>query len=254
MSGTTWTKFYWSDWLSEPALRLCSYAARGLWMDMLCIAATHDPIGYVAVAGRGLTETDIARMTGGSESEVPALLGELDRNGVFSRDRQGRIYSRRMVSDAKKAAIAVKNGKNGGNPTLGNKRASGPSDNPPVKAQLKVVDNTQKLEARNQKPEDKNQGSEKAETQQNGRAVRGSRLPADWEPGAEGIIYAIREGFDDAAAFRMGDDFRDFWTAKSGADAVKLDWPATWRRWVREEAKRRRSGRSTGPPKRVGWV
>lgn len=87
-------------------------------MDMLSIAGAHDPIGYVAVAGRGLDETAIARMTGVSESEVHALLGELERNGVFSRDRHGRIYSRRMVRDARKAAIARKDGAKGGNPKL----------------------------------------------------------------------------------------------------------------------------------------
>ena len=118
MSGTTWTKFFWSDWESDPALRHCSLAAQGLWMRMLCIAAAHDPIGYVAVAGRGLDETSLARMTGCQESEATILLGELDRNGVFSRDRHGRIYNRRMIDDAKKASIARKNGKNGGNPTL----------------------------------------------------------------------------------------------------------------------------------------
>lgn len=118
MSGVIWTKFFWSDWETDPALRLCSFAAQGLWMRMLCIAAVHDPIGYVAVAGRGLDETSIARMTGGLESEVSSLLGELDRNGVFSRDRHGRIYSRRMVSDAKKSAAARKFGKEGGNPKL----------------------------------------------------------------------------------------------------------------------------------------
>lgn len=137
MSGITWTKFFWSDWQSDPALRLCSYSARGLWMDMLCIAAAHDPIGYVAVAGRGLNETDIARMTGGAESEVSSLLGELDRNGVFSRDRHGRIYSRRMVADARRAAIAKKNGKQGGNPTLRNIGGNQTSDNHPDKGGLK---------------------------------------------------------------------------------------------------------------------
>ena len=85
---------------------------------MLCIAASHDPIGYVAVAGRGLDSNSIARMTGGSESEVASLISELDRNGVFSRDRQGRIYSRRMIADAKRAKLARDNGKKGGNPTL----------------------------------------------------------------------------------------------------------------------------------------
>lgn len=137
MSGTIWTKFFWSDWDTDPALRLCSYSAQGLWMRMLCIAAAHDPIGYVAVAGRALDETSIARMTGGTESEVRDLLGELDRNGVFSRDRQGRIFSRRMVKDARRAAIARKNGKKGGNPSLGNNGGNIGGDNPPDNPGLK---------------------------------------------------------------------------------------------------------------------
>lgn len=139
MSGILWTKFFWSDWDTDPALRLCSFSAQGLWMRMLCIASAHDPIGYVAVAGRALDETSIARMTGGLESEVRDLLGELERNGVFSRDRQGRIFSRRMVKDAKRAAIARKNGKKGGNPSLGKgegiSRWDNPSDNTPLKPQ-----------------------------------------------------------------------------------------------------------------------
>lgn len=93
MSGVVWSKFFWQDWETDPAVRLCSLAAQGLWMRMLCIASAHDPIGYVAVAGKGLDETSLARLTGCQESEIASLLGELDRNGVFSRDRQGRIYS-----------------------------------------------------------------------------------------------------------------------------------------------------------------
>lgn len=139
-----WSKFFWSDWDSDPALRLCSYAAQGLWMRMLCIAAVHDPIGYVAVAGRALDPTAIARMTGGSEGEVQILLDELARNGVFSSDRNGRIYSRRMVRDARKSAEARKNGKKGGNPNLSPQREISPPVNPSVKGGLKP----HKLEAR----------------------------------------------------------------------------------------------------------
>lgn len=152
MSGTIWTKFYWADWESDPALRLCSLAAQGLWMRMLCIASAHDPIGYVAVAGRGLDETALARMTGCSGSEASDLLGELERNGVFSRDRNGRIFSRRMVNDAKRAAIARKNGKKGGNPTLSKDTEKERWDNPPDKARL----NTQEPTTSNQKKEDAN--------------------------------------------------------------------------------------------------
>lgn len=146
MSGIVWSKFYWSDWDTDPAVRLCSMSAQGLWMRMLCIAAAHDPIGYVAVAGKGLDETSLARLTGCLESEVASLLGELERNGVFSRDRHGRIYSRRMVKDARKSAIARKNGKNGGNPSLSNHDENSASDKGWVKPTLKP----QKPEARSQ--------------------------------------------------------------------------------------------------------
>jgi hypothetical protein len=114
MSATVWSKFYWSDWLSDAGLRRSSFAARGLWIDMLCIAAQSDPIGYLTVKKVPLSVNDIARMCGGSEPDVRSLLDELDRNGVLSRDRNGTIYSRRIVRDAKKAGIAKKNGKLGG--------------------------------------------------------------------------------------------------------------------------------------------
>lgn len=115
-------------------------------MDMLCIAAAHEPIGYVAVAGRALDSSAIARMTGGSESDVQALLSELDRNGVFSRDRQRRIYSRRMISDAKKAAVARENGSLGGNPRLRKDGGNPASDNRHVNGVVKP----HKPEARSQ--------------------------------------------------------------------------------------------------------
>lgn len=243
-----WTKFFWCDWESDPALRLCSYAAQGLWMRMLCIAAAHDPIGYVAVAGRGLDETSLARMTGGTESEVASLLGELDRNGVFSRDRHRRIYSRRMVRDARKASEARKNGKLGGNPSLGKDKGISDWDKGSVKGGLKP----QKPEARSQTPERTN--TETTETQQNGQAVlKATRLEPDWQADSELIIYAIKAGMTETEAFRASEDFRDYWTAKSGADARKLDWPATWRRWVRTAIDRRKTFQKP-PQKRVAFV
>lgn len=152
MSGTTWSKWFWSDWQSDAGVRICSFAAKGLWMDMLCIAAQHDPIGYVAVGGRALDSTALARLTGGSESEIADLLAELDRNGVFSRDRHGRIYSRRMISDVKKAERARKNGMRGGNPNLrnneGNPLSVNRTPNHDVKPPDKGVDKPHKPEAR----------------------------------------------------------------------------------------------------------
>lgn len=87
----------------------------------------------------------------------------------------------------------------------------------------------------------------------NGVAVlpKGSRLRADWHPQAEQVAYAVTQGFDTPQTDRMAEDFRDYWTAQPGQKGVKLDWPATWRRWVRTQAERRPSDRTA---KRVGFV
>lgn len=99
MAGTIWSKFFWADWLSDAGLRACSAPARGLWMDMLCIAAAHNPVGYVAIAGRGLTTQEIARIACSDVAAVEAAIKELELNHVFDRNMAGLISSRRMIRD-----------------------------------------------------------------------------------------------------------------------------------------------------------
>lgn len=69
---------------------------------------------------------------------------------------------------------------------------------------------------------------------------RGIRLPADWWPDDKLGRYAHDLGLDPR---RVAENFRDYWHAKAGKDATKLDWPATWRGWCRRDAERRGSGR-----------
>ena len=130
MSGVVWTKFFWADWRSDPALRLCSHAAKGLWMDMLAIAAESDPIGHVMVNGRTLEIDDIAKMTGASLDDATTWVAELEKNGVFSRGRAREIISRRMIRDAKRAETGKKTGKMGGNPNLRKRKENEPTLNP----------------------------------------------------------------------------------------------------------------------------
>lgn len=60
---------------------------------------------------------------------------------------------------------------------------------------------------------------------------RGSRLtidalPDDWK--------AFAEAEDpDLDPYRLFDNFKDYWTSVSGAKAIKKDWTATWRNFVR---------------------
>lgn len=41
--------------------------------------------------------------------------------------------------------------------------------------------------------------------------------------------------------------FVDYWTAKAGKDATKLDWDATWRNWIRRAAENPRTGNASAP-------
>lgn len=140
-----WIKFYPSDWRADPALRMCSLGARGLWMEMLCLM--HEADGLLMVNGKQLLPRQLAALAGASVDEVNAWLLELSDAGVFSRDENGAIYSRRMKKDLAKAAEDKANGRKGGNPGL--KGGVNPPDNPPVGG----GDKAQKPEARYQIPE-----------------------------------------------------------------------------------------------------
>ena len=62
---------------------------------------------------------------------------------------------------------------------------------------------------------------------------RGSRLPADWDPGQPGFAFAATLGLANGAAVAELARFRDHWAAKAGSDAAKADWQAAWRNWCR---------------------
>ncbi len=111
-----WFKFYPQDWLGESALRLCSPAAKGLWIDMICIM--HQSGGYLLNNGQTVTDRNLVSLTGIEESTLVLLKGELKTHGVFSVNNKGIIYSRRMVKDIARAKKLQKNGKFGGNPSL----------------------------------------------------------------------------------------------------------------------------------------
>lgn len=126
-------KFYPADWRADAMLRLCSIAARGLWTEMMCIMHDAERYGSLLVNGRRIDKKQLAGLAGVSEKECTALLIELEGNGVFSRDDDGTIYSRRMRRDFEKAIKDKENGRGGGNPKL--KGGVNPQDKGEDKAQ-----------------------------------------------------------------------------------------------------------------------
>lgn len=145
-------KFYTSDWRADPRLKMCSPAARGMWIEMICLMHEATPYGHLLVHGQNPTEAQLASLTGIQIAELGGLIAELERNGVFSRTREGVIYSRKLVRMEQKAAIARRNGKKGGSLPVGKRSENNGWDNP----SLKSDDKPQKPYSRSQKEEDAN--------------------------------------------------------------------------------------------------
>lgn len=217
MSGRRWMKFWPQDWQRDPALRSCSLAARGLWMEMLCVAHEGAPYGHVTINSKAMTSRQIASVAGVTEREAMRLIGELEDAGVFSRTADGVIYSRRMVRDAAateagREAIEKRWGKddkpNSGNGRYPNRDPNRGGDSLEAEAEAEA----------------RKKGGEKPARK------RATPLPENWQPSQDGKALAESLGLDLPAVLTK---FRDHFRA-SGARLV--DWDARWRLWCREDA------------------
>lgn len=115
-------QFYPGDWLNDAALRACSVGARGLWMDLLCLMHQGSDYGYLKVNHNPILPSNLARMLGATIEDVQGWLDELESFGVFSRDEDGCILSRRMIRDENIRQSRAAGGSLGGNPALKGKK------------------------------------------------------------------------------------------------------------------------------------
>jgi hypothetical protein len=118
--GTSKRTLNWSfeRWHGGADVRQLSLAARGLWFEMLGVMNAAPRRGYlVDRAGCPLDAAGIACAIFRPESEVAAIMPELEASGVFSRDDAG-IYCRGMVRDERRRIRCSQAGKKGGNPSL----------------------------------------------------------------------------------------------------------------------------------------
>jgi hypothetical protein len=106
--------FYPGDWLKEPSLRRCSHAAKGVYIDILCLMFECDERGVLSTAGRAWGDQEVARAIGGQYDVTLACIQELADLGVVSRSTTGALYCRRMVRDENKRKLCSDAGKRGG--------------------------------------------------------------------------------------------------------------------------------------------
>jgi hypothetical protein len=91
-------------------------------MDMICLMHQGTPYGHLKVNHKSILPQSLARACGCAEDDVRVWLDELEGVGVFSRDSEGGIFSRRMVEDERVRNARAAGGKLGGNPALMKKK------------------------------------------------------------------------------------------------------------------------------------
>ncbi|GBR56455.1 hypothetical protein [Gluconobacter sphaericus] len=261
MSARRWAKFWWQDWQRDPALRMCSLAARGAWIEMLCLMADADPVGHLLVNGRSPNMRQLSAVLGCSEREATKLVAELEENGVFSRTDNGTIFSRRMVRDKAISDEAAANGKKGGNPNITGKAkrkvkgedAEGLTPSlkanatPPLKHQETEAEADTERKNSLRELESAPADAPPAPAPKSEKSKRASRLPADWQPSLEMAEFARSNGVDPE---RTGAVFRDYWLGVPDPKGRKTDWNATWRNWVRREDGMQPNPQRTAPSDR----
>lgn len=221
--------FYWKDYENDEGLRVSSLAAQGLWMRLLCVAAKADPYGYVLINGCEIGVTGVARLGSVTETEAATLLDELERNGVFSRDRKGRIYSRRMVKESAVRKKAVENGKKGGNPALSASHGKQTEKDRSVNLQDNgggppLYPYPYPIEPNGSKEEEPNGSSKKS-----ARRKPELPLPENWTPSDRNIADAEARNFSQQEIEHEADRFSNFHRSK---DSRFRDWDAAWRTWL----------------------
>jgi len=70
-----------------------------------------------------------------------------------------------------------------------------------------------------------------------GPRKRGTRLPEGWIP-SEDVRRQMGAEFPHVDLRAEHEKFCDYWHARAGREAVKVDWDATWRNWIRNSSDR----------------
>lgn len=109
-------------WMGDEVHR-CSFAARGLWLELLNLMRLSPKPGFLLnQTGEPMDGPAIAYCLQADEEEVEKLTQELKAAGVPSFTDDGVMFNRRMVREEEKRRKCIEAGKRGGNPNLTGKR------------------------------------------------------------------------------------------------------------------------------------
>lgn len=214
-----WFRIY-DDVINDPKVLRLPEAMRWHWVAVLCVASKND--------GEMPSIDDVALHLRMNKHKAAAVLAGLHNAELLDKTETGFVphnwNGRQYKSDV--STPRVKRFR---------ERERNVSETPPeTEADTEADTEAEKKEA--------------PSLRSGGARNRGARLPEDFSLSDDLIEFAAKHGFAGDPLAGIFHDFKDYWHARAGPQGVKLDWPATWRRWIREEAKRGKpKGNGNGP-------
>lgn len=227
-------QFYPADWRKDSALQACSVAARGLWIELMCIMHECEPYGTLSINGKALDSQGIARLVGESPVAVKRLLGELEGAGVFSRTESGAIYSRRMVKDERVRNARADGGKDGAKHGAKGGEFGGLGGRPKGGKKTPLVT---PLDGHKKPPPSSSSSSSRgldmgertpSSPAGSGTSATLSLVPPDFRPNDAGIARAGSVGISGERLEAEVSAFVDHYLASG---ETRADWQAQWRKW-----------------------
>lgn len=218
MSDAPFIKFYPSDFLGGTSG--LSPAERGVYITLLCLI-------YEMDAPIQRDDARLARRCGAPKAAFVRILNELLDQGKIT-EADGLLSNRRaekaLMDRTNRTQNATHAAKSRWTAPKEKIQQNQQAENAGAMPGQCVAD--AKPEARSQKEKETPNGVSKK------RRV-GTRLKPDWVLPDDFRDWAIEQNYPQAAVDRQAEQFRDFWISKTGRDATKLDWFATWRNWMR---------------------
>ena len=86
------------EWLGDMMLSMCSYSAKGAWMDLMCFMHKSEKYGHLVSDGKALTKSDIASLLKfKDEKEFDSAWEELLSKGVLKKNAQDEFFSEKLL-------------------------------------------------------------------------------------------------------------------------------------------------------------
>lgn len=236
-------QFYPGDWRKDPGVQSLDYHDRGVWFEILCLMHESEERGALILNGMPMPDEALARLLGLDNQTLNQTVTTLLAYGVASRRQEdGALICRRMVRDEKLSETRREAGKKGGNPSLLNQNSKQTET-----TQLNQKSTPSSSSSSSDKPPSPSLRSGASPGEGKAQSPKqGTRIPDDFEVTPDLMAWAA-EKHPDVNLTMETEKFVDFWRAKPGAAGRKLDWPATWRNWIRRAAERLPAGGPNAP-------